>query len=277
MSTNGFVFTRSDKLRQFLVVFSIVTMIVMNYLSNAGVFGGQTNSDISAKYHTFITPAGYAFSIWGVIFLSLLAFAIYQGLGSQRTNPRFRAMGWWVILNALCNGIWSPLFNNEYIGVALLVILVMLFSLVVIEQRLLERQPMPIIPSDPDVTLPESTASPVETWLARIPFSIYFGWLTVATILNIAVYLKATNFTLMGLDEQTWAVGVLIVGLVVGAIVFNRYRSVAYIMVFAWAYVAIAVEQEGVGRIPLIAGAGVIVAIVLAILGLISRKTPVYS
>ena len=270
-------FMQNDKGRQFAVLFSIITMIVMNYLSNAGMFGGKTNAEISDKYHTLITPAGYAFSIWGIIFLGLLAFGVYQGLGSQRTNPRFRAIGWWVVLNAFCNAIWSPLFNNEQIGVALLVILVMLFSLAIIEQHLLARPHVPFIATNPDATLPESAASPTETWLARIPFSIYFGWLTVATILNVAVYLKSTNFDLLGMNEQTWAIAMLIVGLLVGAIVFNRFRSVAYILVFAWAYAAIAVEQEGQGRIPIIAGAGVVVATVLVILGLISRKTPVYS
>ncbi len=270
-------FMQNDKIRQFAVVFSIITMIVMNYLSNAGAFGGRTNGEISDKYHTLITPAGYAFAIWGVIFLSLLAFSIYQGLGAQQTNPRFRAIGWWVVLNAFCNAIWSPLFNNEKIGIALLVILVMLASLVVIEHRLLESRHQPLLATNPNATLSEAKASVAETWLARIPFSVYFGWVTVATILNVAVYLKSTDFNLMGLDEQTWAVAILIVGLLVGAIVFNRYRSVAYILVFAWAYAAIAVEQEGVDRIPLIAGAGVIVAIVLAIMGFVWRKAPAYS
>ncbi|UFH55452.1 tryptophan-rich sensory protein [Spirosoma sp. KNUC1025] len=268
---------QNDRIRQVLVVFSVVTLIVMNYLSNAGAFGGRTNSDISHQYQTLITPAGYAFSIWGLIFLGLLAFAIYQALPSQRTNSRFRAIGWWVVLNAFCNAIWSPLFNTEHIGLALIVILVMLFSLVVIEQHLLERTHIPIIEIDPDATLPEVAATPMETWLARIPFSIYFGWLTVATILNVAVYLKATDFSLMGLGEQTWAIAILIVGLLVGAIVFNRFRSVAYILVFTWAYAAIAVEQSGYSQIQLIAGAGAVVAVVLAIVGLLSRKTPVYT
>ncbi len=268
---------QNDKLRQFFVVFSIIALIVMNYLSNTGAFGGQTNKVISDKYHTLITPAGYAFSIWGVIFLGLMAFAIYQSLESQRGNTRFRAVGWWVVLNAFCNAIWSPLFNNERIGLALLVILVMLFSLVVIEHRLLQRFNVPLISADPDATLPESTASPTETWLSRIPFSIYFGWLTVATILNVTVYLKSTDFSLMGLNEQTWAMAMLVVGMVVGTVVFNRYRSVAYILVFAWAYVAIAVEQQGHSQIQLIAGAGAICAIGLAIAGLISRKMPAYS
>lgn len=269
---------QNDKVRQFFVLFSIITMIVMNYLSNAGVFSGQTNGDISDKYHTLITPAGYAFAIWGLIFLSLLAFGIYQGLGSQRTNPRFQAIGWWVVLNAFCNAIWSPLFNNEQIGIALLVILVMLFSLVMIEQRLLERLHQPVLATDGNATMPEAKTSATETWLARIPFSIYFGWVTVATILNVAVFLKATDFNLQSLDEPTWAIGILIVGMAVGAVVFNRYRSVAYILVFAWAYVAIAVEQAGSGRIEMVAEAGAVAAVGLSVLGLISaRNAPVYS
>lgn len=268
---------QNDKLRQFLVVFSVVSLIVMNYLSNTGVFGGQTNGDVSNKYHTLITPAGYAFSIWGIIFLGLLAFAIYQAMPSQRANPRFRAVGWWVILNAVCNAIWSPLFNNERIGLALVVILVMLFTLVIIEQRLLEARHVPVVAPDLDATLPEVSANAAQTWLARIPFSIYFGWLTVATILNVAVYLEATAFGLMGLSETTWATAILVVGLMVGAFVFNRYRSVAYILVFAWAYAAIAVEQSGNGQVQVTAVVGAVIAVLLAITGLVSRKTPTYA
>ncbi len=276
---------RNDRLRQFLVLFSIIALIVMNYLSNTGLFGGQTNGDVSRKYHTLVTPAGYAFAIWGLIFLGLLAFAVYQALPSQRTNSRFRAIGWWVILNAFCNAIWSPLFNTEHIDLALLIILVMLFSLVVIEQRLLIRRDSggyagtgaALLPIDPDMTLPESSAPLLETWLARIPFSMYFGWLTVATILNVAVYLKATDVSLIGLSESAWATVVLIVGILIGAVVFNRFRSVTYMLVFAWAYVAIAVEQTGYGQIKVVALIGASVAVILAITGFVSRKTPVYA
>lgn len=268
---------QNDRLRQIAVVVSVITLIVMNYLSNAGTFGGRTNSDISDKYHTLITPAGYAFSIWGLIFLGLLAFAVYQALPAQRANPRFRAIGWWVVLNAFCNAIWSPLFNNEQIGVALLVILVMLGTLVVIEHRLLVRTNTPVVEPIAGATLPEAVATPTETWLARIPFSLYFGWLTVATILNVAVYLKAANIGLLGLAETSWASAVLIVGVLVGAMVFNRFRSVAYVLVFAWAYVAIAVEQSAYLSVQIMAITGAVAAVGMAIRGLVSRKTPSYT
>lgn len=252
----------NDKLRQVLVVVSVVTLIVMNYLSNIQAFGGRTNKEISDKYHTFVTPAGYAFSIWGVIFLGLLAFAVYQALPSQRYNPRFRAVGGWVIINGFLNAIWSPLFNNELIGVALLVILAMLFSLLkIIEGLQINRKPV----------------DAMETWLARIPFSIYFGWLTVATILNVAVYLKATDFSLSGLTESGWAAAILIVGILIGGYLFNRYRNIAYILVFSWAYIAIAVEQHDAANVKAIAIAGAVTAVVMAIAGLISRKTPAYT
>ncbi len=268
---------QNDKLRQFLVVFSVISMIVMNALSNTGAFGGQTNKAISDKYQTLITPAGWAFSIWGLIFLGLLAFAIYQALPSQRENIRFRAIGWLVVVNTLANAIWSPLFNNEMIGVALLVILVMLATLVMIEQRLLMQLRIPIVAPDLDATLPESPTTTTETWLARIPFSIYFGWVTVATILNITVYLKSTGFDTQLLSEPTWAAAVLIVGMVIGAWVFNRFRSVSYILVFAWAYLAITAQQQYGEQIALVAGLGIGIAVGLAIKGLFFSKNPVYS
>jgi translocator protein len=267
----------SDKLRRIAVPVSIVLMIALNYLSNTGAFGGQTNGSISAKYNTLITPAGYAFAIWGIIFLGLLAYGIYQALPSQARNPRFRAVGWWVVLNAVCNGIWSPIFNNELIGLALLVILVMLGSLGVIAERLLSRPRLVALANKLDVPLTEFPVSVAETWLARVPFLIYFGWLTVATILNITIALKASGFDMATVAEPTWAAGVLVVGTVVGAFVFGRIRSVAYILVFAWAYVAIARKQPD-STVQMVAYAGAVVAVGLAASALLTRnRTPVYA
>jgi tryptophan-rich sensory protein len=248
----------SDRLRQFLVVFFIITLIVMNYLSNVRVFADTTNGDISRKYQTLITPAGYAFAIWGVIFLGLLAFAIFQAQPSERDNPRFRAAGPWIILNAICNSIWSPIFNNDQIGLALVVILIMFVSLLLVVDRL---------------RIGRERVRRRETWLARVPFSIYFGWLTVATILNVAVFLKATNFDSSALPENGWAAGVLVIAFAVGVFLFNRYRSTMYMLVFAWAFAAIAVEQRTVPYVPLFAWAGVVAAVILAVFGLITYNT----
>ena len=267
----------SDKLRQVAVVFGVVSMIVMNYLSNTGAFGGLTNKDISGKYHTLITPAGYAFAIWGVIFLGLFAFAVYQALPAQRHNVRLRAVGWLVVLNTLGNAIWSPLFNNERIGTAVVVILVMFFTNLLILDGLLARRRAVDVTVLPDDPIAEGPVSGLETWVARVPFAIYFGWVTVATILNITVYLKATNFDLAGVSEATWAIGILVVSLVIGAILFNRHRSIAYILVFSWAYIAISVEQKWAGYVPVVAIVCAMIAALFAVWQLFGRKEPVYA
>lgn len=254
----------NDRLRQVLVVFVTVTLIVMNGLSNVRVFGPQTNGDVSNKYNTLITPAGYAFSIWGVIFLGLLGFAIYQALPAQRHNPRFRSAGPWYIISALANAVWSPIFNQEWIGGALVVILIMFISLFMVMEAL-RINPR----TDMAMMRPVKAA---ETWLVRVPFSIYLGWLTVATILNITLWFRANSFDLSGVSEPVWAVGVLILGLMVGTVLYNRYRSTAFILVFTWAYAAIAVKQSTMPIVQLAAGAGAVVAVLLAIYGLIAPK-----
>jgi hypothetical protein len=254
----------NDRLRQFLVVFVTVSLIVMNSLSNARVFGPQTNGDVSRKYDTLVTPAGYAFAIWGLIFLGLLGFAFYQALPSQRHNPRFRTAGPWYILNGIGNAIWSPIFNQEWIGIALMVILIMVGSLFMVMEHLRINPRTELAMMRP--------VKPGETWLARLPFSIYFGWLSVATLLNITLWFRATGFDLSGVSEPIWAVGLLVLGLIVGAVLFNRYRSVAYMLVFMWAYVAIAVKQTDVPTVKFAAIAGAIIAMLLAVYGLLAPK-----
>ncbi|MEZ0608548.1 TspO/MBR family protein [Fibrella sp. WM1] len=254
----------NDRLRQFLVVFVTVSLIVMNGLSNIRVFGPNTNADISAKYDTLVTPAGYAFSIWGLIFLGLLGFSVYQALPSQRHNPRFRTAGPWYIINGIGNAIWSPIFNQGWIGLALAVILVMFASLFMVMEHL-RINPR----TDMAMMRPVKVG---ETWLARVPFSIYFGWLTVATILNITVWFRATRFDLSGISEPIWAVGVLVIGLIAGAVLFNRYRSAAYMLVFTWAYAAIAVKQADLPTVKFVAIGGAVIAALLALYGLFAPR-----
>ncbi len=266
-----------DKLRSWAVLASIVLMIALNYLSQTGVFGGFTNKDISERYPTLITPATYAFAIWGVIFLGLLAFGVYQLLPRQQHNPRLRAVSGWVILNAVANGIWSPIFNHDQIGLALLVILIILGSLVMIVERLLARPSQIKLATTLDTALTEFPVSTGETWLARVPFLIYFGWVTVATIVNVAVALKASEFNLDGVAEWSWAVAVLTVGMVVGLWVFGRIKSVAYMLVFVWAYVAIGQRNQELA-VQITAYAGAATAAWFAITTLVRyKKTPVYA
>ena len=241
---------------RWLVLAATVLMITLNSLP-ASVFNGQSNAVMSRKYQTLITPAGYAFAIWGIIFIGVLAYAIYQVMPAQRSNPRFTAAAPWVIANMMFNGFWTVIFGQEWITLATVVIIADLLTLYKIVDAL---------------GINRVRVSPVETWLARVPFSIYFGWLTVATTVCIAFFLKANGFDAFGLGEQTWAVLILVVALGIGAVVFNKYRNVAYILVFTWAYYAISVQTRTVPTVPTVALAGAIGAAILAAIGLINQR-----
>ena len=93
--------TGGDYFRQFAVIFITLLTISVNGLANALPINGIQTGKISDKYFTLFTPAGYVFAIWGVIYLGMLAYMVYQALPSQRTNPRLRAIGWWYVLATL--------------------------------------------------------------------------------------------------------------------------------------------------------------------------------
>ncbi|WP_234735085.1 tryptophan-rich sensory protein [Tellurirhabdus bombi] len=252
---------KNDRLRQFLVVFTIISVLIMNYLSQTLPIGGQTNGQVSDRFHTDFTPAGYAFSIWSIIYLGLFCFAIYQLLPSQRTNPRFRATGLLVIINGILNCLWLVAFQNEYFSTSVLIIFGMVLTALGINLglRLGARE----TPQDEALIKEVSTA---EKWLARVPFAIYFGWLTVASIANVSVWLLANGWSGWGLDTQTWSEIMMVGGLMIGLFTFIRIRSYAYLLVFTWAYIAIAVEQQPNGSVPHVAIAGAAIAAVVALI-----------
>lgn len=159
----------TDRLRAFLVLAATFGTIAFNWLAAAGQITGVTTGEISDKYPTAITPAGYAFSIWGLIYLGLVAFSIYQLLPPNL--HRFRSIRSLYIMSCALNCAWVYFWHQDQIGICLLIILGLLITLLLISINL--RNP----------------ASLVETWIAKAPFGIYFGWITAATLVNFAVWL----------------------------------------------------------------------------------------
>src|SRR5512135_3282915 len=95
-----------DLLRQLAVIVTVVGTLVVNGLANALPLNGLNTGQISDRFNVYFVPAGYVFAIWGLIYIGLIAFAIYQALPSQRANPRLRAIGWWIVLGGLANSAW---------------------------------------------------------------------------------------------------------------------------------------------------------------------------
>ncbi len=235
------------KLKQFLVVIATIGVVLINYFASQGYINGVTPKVISDKYPTFVTPAGYAFAIWSLIYLGLIAFSIYQAVPSNSENPRFKNIRTLYIANCAANCLWLYFWHYNMILAALAIMFVLLGTLVLINVNLRNAETM------------------AETWLARIPFSLYFGWITVATILNFTV---ALVFLGVNITESNSIIlsSILIVGATaLGILIRFKLAIFAYPLAIAWALTAIAVKQSGKTAIVVCAAFGVIALLVSAL------------
>ncbi len=221
-----------DIVRQIVVLITVIVTIVVNILANALPLNGLNTGDISDRFQVYFVPAGYVFSIWGLIYVGLIAYAIYQALPSQRENPRLQAIGWWVVLANLANAVWIFLWHYERFPLSLIAMLVLLASLLVVYLRLNAGSP---------------TVSRAETWAVYVPFSIYLGWITVATIANVTSLLDYLNWSGWGLSPEAWMVIMLAAVAIIGALMNITRQDIAYAAVLLWALAGIGVKFPSSG------------------------------
>jgi len=191
--------------------FALVLMVAVNYLSNAGLLNGNSMKTISDRYFNYFTPAGYAFSIWGLIYLGLLGFVFYTGLNGKKDPKRsfvLLKIGWWFVLFALANSCWVVAWLYDCIGLSVLVMGVLLFCLVkiIINTRM------------------ELDAHPLKDYVFIYwPFALYTGWITVALIANISAYLTEIGWKGWGISDVSWAIiMVCVAGIVNIIMVYTR-------------------------------------------------------
>ncbi len=236
-----------DFIRQFVNIVALVFMLVMNGASQAIPFNGQTSAEISNRLPIFFVPANYVFSVWGVIYVLLIAFMVYQALPSQRENPYVRKIGYWFALSSVANGTWLLLFHYNLFALSMIAMLVLLASLVMIYIR---------------VGVGQDKVSRAAHWCIHIPFSTYLGWITVATVANASYVLYDAGWNGFGISGEIWAAVMLVVAAVITLTIIITRRDVAYTAVLLWALVGIIIKQSGV---PLVAGTAGVVAAVIAL------------
>jgi hypothetical protein len=223
-----------DILRQFFVVLTIIATLVVNVLADVLPINGLNTGQISDRFQVYFVPAGYVFSIWGVIYLGLIAFAVFQALPSQRENPRMRATGWWIALGGLANSAWIFLWHYEQFPLTIIAMLVLLGSLIVTYLRL---------------GIGRSTVSASENWTTRVPFSIYLGWITVATVANVTSLLDYLKWNGFGIAPEIWMWIVLAAVLVIAVLMNFTRRDIAYSLVILWALAGISVKHTDVSSV----------------------------
>lgn len=246
-----------DTVRQAVNVVALIALLVVSYLSNALPINGLTQTEIADRFDILFIPAGYAFSIWGVIYLGLIAFTLYQALPSQRENPRLRRIGLWFAASCAANVAWLFIWHYERFVLSLLPMGALAATLLMVVVRLREgREPV-------------STA---ERWAVHVPFSIYLGWVTVAAVVNVTSALDAAGWGGWGISDVVWTLALLVVVEAVAAVVSFTSADVAYQAALIWAVTGIGVEQSDNTVVSVAAWVTASVLVLILIGGLLVRR-----
>ncbi len=248
---------RSDTTRQTVTVVAFLLTIALNAAATTIPLGGQATNVISDSFHVYVIPAGYVFSIWGLIYTLLGAFTVWQALPRNRERAVLRDLGWLPALSGVLNSLWIVLFQYRVFVLTVPVIVALLITLIAIHFRLWDHR-----------GLLRGSAY----WPARAPWSVYLGWITVATIANVAQTLSSLGFTGFGIDPVLLAAVVLVVGIAIAARFVGRFGDAAYGWVIVWAYVGVAVKEAAV---PLVAGtalAGALLVAGLVVVAMLRRR-----
>lgn len=248
---------KKDVVRQVVNLLATVATITINGLANALPLNGQTTGEISDRFRVYFVPAGYVFSIWGLIYLALSAFAVYQALPAQRENLHLRRIGYLFALSCVANSAWIFLWHYEFFELTLVAMFGLLLALIAIYLRL---------------DMGHARVSTAERWLVHIPFSIYLGWITVATIANVTAVLYYLNWDGWGIRPEIWAVIMLIVGAGIASAVSISRGDVAYVLVIVWAFVGIAVKQANTLLVAVTAGLMALIVALTLLIGVPRNK-----
>jgi len=207
---------------------ALLMMIVVNALANILPLNGKTTAEISDSYPNLFTPAGYAFSIWGLIYALLLIFAVYQALPSQREKTFLHKIGFFFVLSCIANISWIFLWHYEQIILSLVPMFALLITLIAIYLRL---------------NIGRSDAPSKERLYVHLPFSVYLGWITVAPIANVAAALTAINWDGWGISDVAWTILVIIIAMIITLSVIIKRKDIAFSLVIVWALIGIIVKQ----------------------------------
>lgn len=247
-------------LLQSATLISILAAIVINAISNVFPLRGLNIGAIANQIlgGVLITPANYAFAIWGVIYLGLVSFGIYQVLPAQRHNPRLLKLRAPIIWASVFQIVWVYLFQLQQFWWSVVFMLGILLNLIAAYWW---------------SRFQNTRISREDKWLAQIPIRIYLGWISVATIVNVASALYASQWNGFGIAPSVWTVLMLLIAAAITCAIILQYRDVAFTGVIVWAFLAVAVRQSAQPAIAITALGCAIGLLVFLFLRVSKRQT----
>lgn len=230
-------------------VATLTFSLVMNALAVFLPLNGNETGDISDRLNVLFTPAGYVFSIWSLIYVTLIIWTLLQFKSDRQTLAVYEQTYYpfWAI--NILNGLWILVWHYLFFGLSVIVMLLLLGSLIVMYKQVKKHK---------------------TSWLELAPFSIYLGWISVATITNISYYLTEIGWDGFGVSDQIWAIALLLVALLLATWFRYTQRDLIYPSVFVWALIGVGIENQE--RAEAVAATSFIVVGVLLVMMFVARK-----
>jgi hypothetical protein len=212
-----------------------IAMVVVNFLANGLPINNRSTGAISDAYPNIFAPAGLAFSIWGLIYLLLAGYVLYQFIsfgneGIRKKEGLLKKVNILFIATSLANISWIFAWHYDFIGLSVLIMALLLVLLIKIADIL---------------RVAHLTAQ--EKIFISTPFSVYFGWITVAAIANITVFMVSIGWNGFGIADVVWTSMILLVGALIGVLRMSKDKNIAYGLVLIWAYLGILLKHLSAG------------------------------
>jgi hypothetical protein len=227
--------TLTHKNTHLISFIGLILLLALYIMTLNGFFGPHPIGTTSTSTRPLIVPKGFAFSIWGLIYTGLIAFPIYQFI-KKKEHPKWCSLRVWYSLNVVLNGLWLVCASYDWLWITVIIILMMLFSLIKIDHQ---------------IRTMKNEGVEINYWIESFVFSIYFGWVTLATVLNIAAALKFYDWDAWGIPELYWSLIILSITVVIIIKLFRSYHDQAFMTVGIWAFFALALRHWE--RLPMLA------------------------
>lgn len=219
----------SNRVRSLIVIVCFIIVVSVNYLANALPINGVTQKELSAEYNIYLTPAGYVFAIWGLIYLGLSVYVIVQALPKWIDHSGLRRLDLPFVVSSVCNVIWLIVWHHRLLTVSAVLMLGLLGSLIWAYTQLENNR-----------TSTEATS----IWFVDKTFSVYLSWVGLATILNLSIWLESLGWTGTPLTGPVWGVIMLGVACILYLYLSFSHDDGFFLGVLAWASVGIGIRNQ---------------------------------
>ena len=237
----------NSRSRQLLTIVALVAVIAANALANILPFNDKTTRELADQYLALFTPAPYVFGIWGVIYALLIGYAIYQALPAQTGSKLLGSLAGPFAVTCVLNGTWLLVWHYEMIVLSMIIMVGLLATLMSMYLR---------------ISRERARMGQAQMLLVALPFSVYFGWISVATIANAAALLWSLNWGAWGLSAVTWTIIMMAIAALLAVGMAYWRRDAAFAAVVIWALVGIGAKNA---NLVFLKSAAWLLAIVLAV------------